>query len=91
MPTFVKPTPTALADFTIHLRVNEQRPAAPVATLSFSATLLDVWREQQRSAHSTRLHATSGDLSPFLTPAQVTAFTNAALNLYAKAKLELLT
>ncbi len=82
MPTFPKPTPTALIDFAVRLSVTEADPA-PIVAITFSAMLID--------DTGAPLARPAGDLAPYLTPAQVSALTNAALALYAKAKAEFLT
>jgi hypothetical protein len=85
MPTFPK-LPPDLPDHLegFHIGATVSEPAGggqPVASLVFSVAVVTA---------AGRVHQFTGDLTEFLSPAQVTAFTNAALALYAQAKTELL-
>jgi hypothetical protein len=83
MPTFPKlppDLPDHLEGFHIGATVSEAS-GQPVASLVFSVAVVTA---------AGRVHQFTGDLTEFLSPAQVTAFTNAALALYAQAKTELL-
>ena len=81
MPTFTRPTAAALSGFIVRLSVIDS-PPAPTVAVEFAVDLAD--------AGGAPLGRMAGDLTPFLTAQQVTAFSSAALALYAKAKAELL-
>lgn len=84
MPTFPKPQPDTLASldgFRIGALVHDNSGTLTVELL-FSVAILS-------TAGNTR--QINGDLSQYLTAAQITNFTNVALALYAKAQVELLT
>lgn len=83
MPTFTEPPQPAgkqLANFRIDAAVTETDGVSTVA-LSFAVTVLPAAGQARQL---------SGDLTSYLTAQQMTNFTNAALALYSKAKLELL-
>jgi hypothetical protein len=79
MPTFPKAVVSGLFNFTVTVVVNDP---GPTVTFRFGVTLID--------ANGSAIDDVSGDLAPFLTPTQITAFQTAALALYTKAKAELI-
>ena len=80
MPNFVQPAAVALPAFLLRLTVTDGTP--PTVAIEFAAFPAD--------ANGSALQTIAGDLTPYLTPAQINAFTSAALALQAKAKTELL-
>jgi hypothetical protein len=86
MRAFPKPlpdTPHHLDAFTIGAAVSEDpQSGAPVVTLVYSLAIVSA---------AGRTHQLNGDLGSHLSPAQIAAFTNTALSLYAQAKADLLT
>jgi len=83
MPTFTRPAAAAVSGFTLRAVVTEATAGQPVVELNYSLAIMD--------SDGVPLGYNNGDLAPYLTQAQVNAFTAAALQLYAKAKAELLT
>lgn len=83
MPNFPRPlpdVPAKLIGFTIAAAVLDEADALNVSLL-FSVSVISA------AGHT---HQLNGDLAQFLTPAQATTLTNAALTLYTKAKNDLL-
>lgn len=84
MPTFPHAPPNipiAISGFTITAAVTE----APDTTLT-----VDLGFRMVVTNGAGFNHTLTGDLAQYLTPAQITNFTNAATALYTKAKAEVL-
>ena len=87
MPTFRKPatiTPTRVGEFTIRATVHEANDGAKTVELSFSAITATT------EFVGGTVDQLQGDLTPYLTPAQINNFTAAALALHTQARAELL-
>jgi len=82
MPTFPKGVAVGLSDFVIRVKVHDDG-VTQTAELLYHFHTVD--------ANGIVLAGFDGDVTPFLTGAQVTNFTNGVLALYTKAKIDALT